>query len=146
MKTEIGWVYVLTNEAMPELVKIGHTFDDPWERSNQLSRPTGIPMPFEVLYAHKTRFPRETEAWVHNYFRHERVSEREFFRLLRPTILYTNPDTLFQVMRTETQQKAWLKEEFQAQVKLSTAWQKVVKARADFERLKKCCLYAVANT
>jgi hypothetical protein len=40
-----GIVYVLTNEAMPGLVKIGYTTDLK-ERIKKLSQPSGIPAPF----------------------------------------------------------------------------------------------------
>lgn len=40
-------VYVLTNEAMPEYVKIGFTHGSVQERIRQLDR-TGVPLPFEI--------------------------------------------------------------------------------------------------
>ena len=46
--TEI--VYVLTNEAMPGLVKIGCTQSDLASRVRSLFQ-TGVPLPFEVYYA-----------------------------------------------------------------------------------------------
>jgi hypothetical protein len=45
MNPNIGWIYVMRNKAMPGLFKIGFTMDDPCERANQLSCPTGVPMP-----------------------------------------------------------------------------------------------------
>jgi hypothetical protein len=39
-------VYVLTNEAMPGLVKIGLTTDSVEARLTQLSSHTGVPLPF----------------------------------------------------------------------------------------------------
>jgi hypothetical protein len=44
-------VYVLTNEAMPGLVKIGRTTDGVEARISQLSVATGVPLPFECYYA-----------------------------------------------------------------------------------------------
>ena len=43
-----GWVYVLTNEAMPGLVKIGYTMKDPAIRAKDLSYETGVPIPYDV--------------------------------------------------------------------------------------------------
>ena len=40
-----GWVYILTNEAMPGLVKIGYTMNDPAIRAEELSSDTGVPLP-----------------------------------------------------------------------------------------------------
>jgi hypothetical protein len=41
-------VYVLTNEAMPGLVKIGLTTDSLESRILQLSSATGVPLPFKM--------------------------------------------------------------------------------------------------
>ena len=43
-------VYVLKNEAMPGLVKIGCTQGDLATRGRSLFQ-TGVPLPFEVFYA-----------------------------------------------------------------------------------------------
>ena len=48
--TEAGLIYVLTNEAMPGLVKIGITGSDPNSRADQLYT-TGVPVPFTVEFA-----------------------------------------------------------------------------------------------
>ncbi len=44
-------IYVLTNEAMPGLVKIGLTAESLESRLAQLSSATGVPLPFEVFFA-----------------------------------------------------------------------------------------------
>ena len=43
-------VYILTNEAMPGLIKIGRTNGEVSERVRQLDT-TPIPLPFECFYA-----------------------------------------------------------------------------------------------
>jgi hypothetical protein len=45
-----GIVYILTNEAMPGLIKIGCTTDDLANRVRGLFT-TGVPLAFEVFYA-----------------------------------------------------------------------------------------------
>ncbi|MDR1910121.1 MAG: GIY-YIG nuclease family protein, partial [Spirochaetaceae bacterium] len=45
-----GIVYVLTNPAMPGLVKIGKTTNEIQNRLNDLNT-TGVPFPFDCLYA-----------------------------------------------------------------------------------------------
>ncbi len=56
MANEEGWVYVLTSEAIPGLLKIGWTMKDPATRSeDQCKDPktggvTGVPMPFILVY------------------------------------------------------------------------------------------------
>lgn len=43
-------IYVLTNEAMPGLVKIGFT-ESLEDRIKYLSAHSGVPLPFECYYA-----------------------------------------------------------------------------------------------
>ena len=77
-----GFVYVLTNEAMPGLVKIGITrANDPNSRIGDLYT-TGVPLPFELEYAALTDNPKKVERALHNAFRKTRVNpNREFFEL-----------------------------------------------------------------
>ena len=44
MADKEGWVYILTNEAMPGLVKIGWTMQDPAIRAEELSDSTAVPI------------------------------------------------------------------------------------------------------
>ena len=77
--TEI--VYVLTNEAMPGLVKIGCTQSDLAARVRSLFQ-TGVPLPFEVFYACEVSDCRFVEKQLHDAFGDHRVSKsREFFRI-----------------------------------------------------------------
>ena len=77
-----GLVYVLTNAAMPGLVKIGVTFgSDPESRATQLYT-TGVPVPFDVEFAGEVDDARRVEQALHNAFRDHRVNpRREFFRI-----------------------------------------------------------------
>jgi hypothetical protein len=78
----MGIVYVLTNEAMPGLVKIGMTGnEDETTRVKQLYA-TGVPLPFQVYYACRVENPREVEAALHFAFGPHRINpNREFFRI-----------------------------------------------------------------
>ena len=49
-------VYVLTNEAMPGLVKIGLTADTVEARLTQLSSHTGVPLAFECYFAAEVQY------------------------------------------------------------------------------------------
>lgn len=73
-------VYVLTNPAMPDLVKIGMTDgDDPQTRLSQLYT-TGLPFPFELRFACRVTNPAEVEKALHTAFAPQRVNpKREFF-------------------------------------------------------------------
>lgn len=76
-----GYVYVLTNPAMPGLVKIGRTTGDPEVRAAQL-RSTGVPMPFEVKCSVLSPDCIELEEEMHDFFAEYRVcGSREFFNL-----------------------------------------------------------------
>jgi hypothetical protein len=76
------WVYILTNPAIPGMIKIGYTRLDPFERAIQVSRGTGVPMGYEVEWAYKCYKGERIEREVHKYFKKERVSPtREFFRV-----------------------------------------------------------------
>ena len=74
-------VYVLTNEAMPGLVKIGRTNSELAQRIRQLFQ-TGVPLPFELFYACEVNDGTFVEAQLHDAFGDHRVSRnREFFRI-----------------------------------------------------------------
>jgi hypothetical protein len=77
----MSFVYILTNEAMPGLVKIGMTTTPVESRMLGLDT-TGVPLPFECYYAARvTDMPRVEKA-LHEAFGDHRVRKsREFFRL-----------------------------------------------------------------
>ena len=77
-----GVVYLLTNEAMPGLVKIGKTTnEDPQVRMGSLYT-TGVPVPFECALAMKVKDPTSVERALHIAFGPNRVNpRREFFRI-----------------------------------------------------------------
>ena len=76
------WVYILTNPAIPEMIKIGYTANDPHARAEQLSKGTGVPVGYEVAWAYKCYKGDRIEKEVHKYFKKQRVSPtREFFRV-----------------------------------------------------------------
>jgi Fe2+ transport system protein B len=62
-----GWVYVLTNEAMPGLVKVGQTYKTPEIRAQELSSETGVAAHYVVVY----------KAFVPNYDQVEKVVHRK---------------------------------------------------------------------
>lgn len=74
-----GWVYVLSNKAMPDLVKIGFSTKDPALRASELEG-TGIPHPFCVEYDVLVINPRDVEQSVHRRLMDCREG-KEFFRL-----------------------------------------------------------------
>lgn len=76
----MGYVYILTNEAMPDLIKIGYTSRTPEERADELYT-TGVPHPFKVIHKHPCDFPDILERRMHKKLHPFRVNtDREFFR------------------------------------------------------------------
>lgn len=80
-KKNIGYVYIASNKAMPDLVKIGMTGKAPANRLKELYT-TGVPYPFQLHYAKRVKDPREVEKTLHHLLQGYRVSsKREFFAL-----------------------------------------------------------------
>lgn len=75
-------IYVLTNEAMPGLVKIGLTNESVGARMTQLSTASGVPLPFECYFAAEVADAEKLEKTLHQLFSEVRVNpKREFFRI-----------------------------------------------------------------
>ena len=74
-------VYILTNEAMPGIIKIGWTDNAVEQRMKELDK-TGTPLPFTCFYAKRVDDPRFVESKLHEAFDEFRIREnREFFRM-----------------------------------------------------------------
>lgn len=75
-----GFVYLLTNPAMPNIIKIGKTSKHPLERVKELSSPTGVPVPFQLAYYQACKDMDFVEKAMHEKFDNKRVKDnREFF-------------------------------------------------------------------
>jgi hypothetical protein len=76
-------VYVLTNDSMPNMIKIGKTSGDSVERRvAELSRATGVPLPFKVAVARAVHDAGAVETALHVAFGPDRVNpRREFFSI-----------------------------------------------------------------
>ena len=77
-----GYVYVLTNPAMPDLVKIGATSAaDPETRVNSLNT-SAVPYPFQIEFAGRVDDCKKVEKALHFAFDDHRVNpKREFFKI-----------------------------------------------------------------
>lgn len=74
-------IYVLTNPAMPNLVKIGAT-NNLEQEVKRLSEHSGIPAPFKVYYACTVNNPNKVEKGLQELlFDFRENSGREFFRI-----------------------------------------------------------------
>ncbi|MBK6819510.1 MAG: GIY-YIG nuclease family protein [Bacteroidetes bacterium] len=82
MENNHGIVYVLTNPAMPGIIKIGRTNqEDVKYRMSQLYS-TGVPLHFECVYAAKVSNYEKVEKALHIAFGLDRLNpNREFFEI-----------------------------------------------------------------
>ena len=88
-----GYVYVATNPAMPDMVKIGSTAQsDPRSRITALFT-TSVPVPFELEYAAAIADdPAKVERALHQAFAPQRLHpKREFFNV--------EPDQVIAILR-----------------------------------------------
>lgn len=77
-----GFVYLLGNESMPGLIKIGRTDRSPHLRASELSKTTGVPAPFFVYGYIEVEDSAAIEKAIHEDLKASRVNEgREFFRI-----------------------------------------------------------------
>lgn len=84
-----GWVYVLSNEYMPGIYKVGMTTTSPEIRAKELSAATGVPYPFKVEAAFHCDDPARSEREIHEAFQDERINDsREFFKSDLETLTY----------------------------------------------------------
>ena len=76
------YVYILTNNTMPGLCKIGYTKNDPGKRAKQINAATGVAMDFNVEWTYSCYNGIELEGEVHSYLDQFRVNKnREFFQI-----------------------------------------------------------------
>jgi hypothetical protein len=79
-QAQSGFVYILSNESMPGLVKVGFTTNDPRKRAKELQS-SGVPTPFKVELAMFCDNAYEVEQCAHENLSDYRVKNREFFNV-----------------------------------------------------------------
>jgi len=90
-----GIVYILTNPAMPGLVKIGKTARGSVEARLSELYSTGVPVPFECAYAARVTNQTMVEKAFHQAFGPYRINaKREFFEI--------EPDQAIAILRLMT--------------------------------------------
>jgi hypothetical protein len=73
-------IYILTNEAMPGIIKIGYTTEGRLNQRIKELFSTGVPLAFECYYACLVENGFETEQIIHKLFQEDRINpKREFF-------------------------------------------------------------------
>jgi hypothetical protein len=75
-----GYVYVLSNDHMPGLVKVGFTARDFTKRVAELNSGTAVPAPFVIEGVFPSDDPEGHEQQVYRLLAATRLSNKEFFR------------------------------------------------------------------
>jgi hypothetical protein len=77
----VGFTYVLSNPAMPGMVKVGYTTAQAEGIDKELNSTT-VPLPYAVAFGALTSFPVEVKARAHQMLDWHRVAkDREFFQV-----------------------------------------------------------------
>ena len=77
----VGFTYVLSNPAMPGMVKVGYTTALAEGRDKELNS-TDVPLPYAVEFGAMTSFPDKVTARAHQMLDWQRVAkDREFFQV-----------------------------------------------------------------
>ena len=79
-----GYIYVMSNESMSGILKIGVTERTPDLRLKEANSSTWIPTPFKIEFAKKVTYAKQKESTIHKLLTQytERVNHRrEFFRI-----------------------------------------------------------------
>lgn len=82
MEKSEGIIYILSNPAMPGLIKIGMTNQEDVKLRMAQIYTTGVPLPFECVYAARVSNYEKVEKALHTAFGPDRINpKREFFEI-----------------------------------------------------------------
>jgi len=107
-----GYIYCLSNESMPAIVKVGMTKTsqrNPDIRAKELSSTSGVPTPFKVEFAKEVSNPKQKETTLHKLLSQYTLQvnpKREFFRVSPEEVM-----TFFDLIDGEMWVKNQLEEE-----------------------------------
>jgi T5orf172 domain len=77
-----GIIYVLVNPSMPGIIKIGKTNQEDVKLRMAQLYTTGVPLPFDCVYAAKVKNMDDVEKALHTAFSPDRLNpRREFFEI-----------------------------------------------------------------
>lgn len=87
-KSDIGYIYALSNPAMPGLLKIGFTqHSDTKRRVLELSKSTAVPLNFVLEFEQLIENPMQYERLIHARLSQYRLSpDKEFFKIDLDTV------------------------------------------------------------
>jgi len=76
------YVYIFVNKSVPNMVKIGRTTNTPDHRAKEVSKDTGVVLPWIPVYWFKCYRSDLLEADLHEHFKEQRVNpRREMFEI-----------------------------------------------------------------
>jgi hypothetical protein len=84
LNSQEGYIYVMSNDSMSGILKIGVTERTPDLRLKEANSSTWIPTPFKIEFAKKVTYAKQKESTIHKLLTQytERVNHRrEFFRI-----------------------------------------------------------------
>ncbi len=123
-----GIVYILTNPAMPGMVKIGKTSRGMSTRLTELYS-TGVPLPFECAYAARVEDESKVERAFHQAFGPYRINPRREFFDIEPE----QAIALLELMAVENLTPELRAEAEQVDVEAKAAADKLKRSRRLFE-------------
>lgn len=133
--SQLQIVYVLTNPSMPGLVKIGKTTQEEVGLRMKQLYSTGVPVPFECIFACRVPDASVVERALHHAFGQVRVNPtREFFRI--------EPDRVVSILKllhveevTEELEKSIEADATQADLQAGEEFKRSRRPRMDFVEL-----------
>ena len=88
MEENIGFIYIATNEAMPNLCKIGCSGREELNKRLDELYGTNVPYPFKCEYAGEVENYEDVEEKIHEKFKKLRVNlNREFFEITHDIVV-----------------------------------------------------------
>jgi hypothetical protein len=126
-----GIIYILTNPAMPGIVKIGKTSREIETRLSELYS-TGVPVPFECVFAGKVSDIDKVEKAFHLAFAPYRINpKREFFHIEAEQAI-----AMLELMTTEDVTPAMQKEADEVDIESKEASRKLKARRPSYNFLE----------
>jgi len=126
-----GIIYILTNPAMPGIVKIGKTAREIETRLGELYT-TGVPVPFECVFAGKVSDIDKVEKAFHLAFAPYRINpKREFFQIEAEQAI-----AMLEIMTTEDVTPAIQKEADEVDIESKEASKKLKARRPSYNFLE----------
>ena len=102
-KSAFGFIYILSNHSMPDLKKVGRTERHPEIRAAELSKHSGIPTEFNVVFYIEVYDMYAAENRIHSALSQFRCNnDREFFKAPLLVIVDVIKENLYELIPEES--------------------------------------------